>query len=216
MARVSTSTVSWTQGKHLSTLSVTYQRLICSKIASHVSLALQSSMSGFESMRLMTVHDILSSYRGPEHLPPPGPSECQEKRPANLVSFRASSEASFFLGRRSVNLFVIFFDSLPPMPQHEWDCSIGQSFWNDDGASFVFSSMYMCVYIYIWLLTDLPPTFWPNISKFSQFYSQKWPRKNGLQNVPKMHFLLPIILLRSRQKRQNILFQVEKVGSKLV
>ena len=39
---------------------------------------------------------------------------------------------------------------------------------------------------FVYAKTDLPPTFWPNNSKFPQFYSQNWPRKNGLQNVPKI------------------------------
>ena len=40
-------------------------------------------------------------------------------------------------------------------------------------------------------------------SKFPQFYSQKWTRKNGLQNVPKIYFLLPSILLRFQPKKKK-------------
>ena len=42
------------------------------------------------------------------------------------------------------------------------------------------------------------------------------PRKNGLKNVPKMHFLFSLNLLLSPEKGQKLLFQLEKVGSKLV
>ena len=44
----------------------------------------------------------------------------------------------------------------------------------------------------------------------SQFYSEKWPRKNGLQNGPKMHFLLSLILPRFPPKRAKCAVSARK------
>ena len=46
--------------------------------------------------------------------------------------------------------------------------------------------------------------------KFPQFHSQKWPRKNGLQNVPNMDFLLPLILLRFPPKKAKCVISARK------
>ena len=84
-------------------------------------------------------------------------------------------------------------------------------FWVKGGLQQTF--FYEPVFCKMWKVIvrpNLPPTFWPNKSKFPQFYNQKWTRRNGLQNVPNMHFLLSFILLRFQPKKAKCVVSARK------
>ena len=52
--------------------------------------------------------------------------------------------------------------------------------------------------------------FGQKCQNFPSFIVKKWPRKNGLQNVPKIHFLLSLILLRFPPKKAKCVVSARK------
>ena len=69
---------------------------------------------------------------------------------------------------------------------------------------------YLSIYIYIYVIRPICRLRFGPKSNVYPVYSQKGPPKNGLQNVPKMHFLLSLILVRFPPKKAKCVVSSRK------